>query len=42
MITETEDDWQDPDPEYVDEDEPCPHGIVPKKDCDWCKEERDE
>ncbi|WP_407059201.1 hypothetical protein ACKZDW_02110 (plasmid) [Ralstonia syzygii subsp. celebesensis] len=38
-MIDNEDDWDEVDPEYVDEHEPCSHGVTPKWDCDWCKEE---
>lgn len=42
-MTHTEsadDDWTEPEPEYAAEYERCPHGVAPKWDCDWCRDER--
>ncbi|VVD91439.1 hypothetical protein PCO31110_01640 [Pandoraea communis] len=36
-MSEHDDNWNEPEAEYDDEHNACPHGIAPKWDCDWCE-----
>ena len=38
-MVDHEDNWDEPEREYDDEHRACHHGITPRSDCDWCREQ---
>lgn len=40
-MVDQDDDWEDQEPTYDDEHNTCQHGITPKSDCDWCREQEE-
>lgn len=41
-MSDTEDDWDAPDPEYFNEVAVCRHGMHKRDRCEWCEDEREE
>lgn len=40
-MSDTEDDWDEPEPDYHNEVPACRHGMPKGSGCEWCSEERE-